>query len=68
MDTEHHQAFLNTTYRVLQSLIDIKINQVNEAFSILQNWAFITSWNPLPDILLLEVNQSRNWQLEQPIK
>jgi hypothetical protein len=69
MDIDHHQAFLNTTYRVLQSpFIDIKINQANDAFSMLQNWAFITAWNPLPDILSLEVNQSRNLQLEEDIK
>jgi hypothetical protein len=69
MDSEHHQAFLNTTYRVLQSpFIDIKINQANEAFGMLQNWAFITAWNPLPDILSSELNQSRNQELEQEIK
>jgi hypothetical protein len=69
MDIDHHQAFLNTTYRVLQSpFIDIKINQANDVFGMLQNWAFITAWNPLPDILSLEVNQRRNQQLEQDIK
>jgi len=69
MDIELHQAFLNTTYRVLQSpFIDIKINQANESYSMLQSWAFITAWNPLPDILSLEVNQRRNLQLEQDIK
>jgi hypothetical protein len=69
MDNEHHQAFLNTTYRVLQSpFIDIKINQTNAEFNKLKNWAFITAWNPLPDILSLEENQARNRHLAQDLK
>jgi hypothetical protein len=69
MDNEHHQAFLNTTYRVLQSpFIDIKINQTNAEFNKLKNWAFITAWNPLPDILSLEENQARNRYLAQDLK
>jgi hypothetical protein len=69
MDLEHHQAFLNTTYRVLQTpFIDIKINQVATKLSELGNWAFITAWNPLPDILSLEENQFRNYQLGEDIK
>lgn len=69
MDLELNQAFLNTTYRVLQSpFIDIKINQANAEFNNLQNWSFITAWNPSPEILSLEENQNRNKQLEQAIK
>jgi hypothetical protein len=69
MDLEYHQAFLNTTYRVLQSrLIDIKINELHPALNHLENWAFITAWNPLPDILSLEENQNRNENLEEDIK
>jgi hypothetical protein len=69
MNSELHQAFLNTTYRVLQApFIDIKINQANAEFDKLENWAFITAWNPSPDILSLEENQNRNKQLEQDIK
>jgi hypothetical protein len=69
MNSELHHAFLNTTYRVLQSpFIDIKINQANAEFDKLENWAFITAWNPSPDILSLEENQNRNKQLEQDIK
>jgi hypothetical protein len=64
MDLEHHQAFLNTNYRVLQNpFIDIKVNQANAEFSNLKNWAFITAWNPMPDILSLEENQARNQDL-----
>jgi hypothetical protein len=69
MNLELNQAFLNTTYRVLQSpIIDIKINQTTKEFDMLENWAFITAWNPSPDILSLEENQNRNKQLEQDIK
>ena len=69
MDLELNQAYLNTTYRVLQSpLIDIKINQTNTKLNKMENWAFITAWNPHPDILSLVENQSRNKQLEQDIK
>jgi hypothetical protein len=66
---EHHEAFLNTTYRVLQSpFVDIKISQSPVEFCKLENWAFITAWNPLPQILSLEENQIRNKQLEEDIK
>jgi hypothetical protein len=69
MNLEHHQAFLNTTYRVLQSpIIDIKINKANAGFHKLKNWTFITAWNPLPDILSLEENQARNRNLAQDVK
>ncbi|MBX9886536.1 MAG: DUF3293 domain-containing protein [Flavobacteriaceae bacterium] len=69
MNSELYQAFLNTTYRVLQSpFIDININQANAELSNLQNWAFITAWNPLPAILPLEENQVRNQQLQMNIE
>ncbi len=69
MNSELNQAYLNTTYRVLQSpIIDIKINQTNTELNKLANWAFITAWNPSPDILSLEENQNRNKQLEKDIK
>lgn len=69
MQKEHHQAFLNSTYRVLQlPIIDIKINQLNVELNHLESWAFITAWNPLPDILALNENQKRNQKLEEDIK
>ena len=69
MNSKLHQAFINTSYRVLQSRnIDIKINQTYTEFDKLENWAFITAWNPSPEILSLKENQSRNKQLEQDIK
>jgi hypothetical protein len=69
MHLEHHEAFLDTTYRVLQSpYVDIKISQSPVEFSELENWAFITAWNPLPQILSLEENKIRNKQLEEDIK
>jgi hypothetical protein len=68
MDKEHHQAFLNTTYRVLQSpSIDLKINKRQPALNHCKNWALITAWNPLPDILSLHENKDRNKGLEEDI-
>lgn len=69
MNIELNQAYLNTTYRVLQSpVIDIKINQNNTELNKLENWAFITAWNPHPEISYLIENQSRNKRLEKDIK
>lgn len=68
MDTQHHDAFKNTIYRVLQSpTFDIKIDQYQEESNKLENWAFITAWNPLPNILSLEENQNRNKKLQQDL-
>lgn len=68
MDIQHHDAFLNTIYRVLQTpTFDIKIDQYQEECNKFENWAFITAWNPLPDILSLEENQSRNKKLQQDL-
>lgn len=64
-----HQAFLNTTYKVVSNpVFNIKINEVVPEISELTNWAFITAWNPLPDILSIEENRVRNLDLEEDIK
>ncbi|WP_293892287.1 DUF3293 domain-containing protein [Flavobacterium sp.] len=62
-----HQAFLGTTYKVLNPTIDIKINTKITVLNHLNSWAFITAWNPLPEILTLEENKNRNNQLGQDI-
>lgn len=63
-----HQAFLSTTYKVLNPVIDIKINSKITALNHLNSWAFITAWNPLPEVLPLEANKDRSHQLAQDIK
>ena len=62
------QHFLNTNYLILKNDIfkdDIvlKIGEVVDLSSSLPNireWAFITAWNPLPEILSKEENKKRN--------
>jgi hypothetical protein len=36
-----------------------------EHLPLLKTWAFITSWNPLPDILSKAENEQRNEDLQQ---
>jgi hypothetical protein len=68
--TEIEQAFLETSYIVhLQSDIVLKIGEMTadlmEHLPLLKTWAFITSWNPLPDILSKAENEQRNEDLQQ---
>lgn len=61
-----HQAFLNTTFKVLSNPeIYIKIDSFFPELQYLNSWAFITAWNPLPDVLSLEQNIERNLKLEK---
>lgn len=65
---ETHNAFVNTTFKVLSNpnfdiYIDKKIPQIQN----LESWAFITAWNPSPEILKLEENKNRNQNLEEDI-
>ena len=65
---ELEAAFLKTNYTVLKNDIfkeEIvwKIGEKNELSSALPSlieWAFITAWNPLPEILSNEQNKQRN--------
>lgn len=66
---ETHQAFLETVYTVFNNPnFDIRINEIVDEKSSLDSWAFITAWNPLPKIELLEENRQRNKKLENDIK
>jgi hypothetical protein len=67
---EIEQAFLETSYIIhLQSDIVLKIGEVPadllEHLPLLKTWAFITAWNPLPDILSKAENEQRNEDLQQ---
>jgi hypothetical protein len=67
---EIEQAFLETNYIVhLQSDIVLKIGEMPadlmKHLRLLKNWAFITAWNPLPDILSKAENEQRNEDLQQ---
>ena len=67
---EIEQAFLETNYIVhLQSDIVLKIGEMPADLlghlRLLKTWAFITAWNPLPDILSKVENEQRNEHLQQ---
>lgn len=65
---ELEAAFLNTNYTVLKNdtfkeEIVLKIGEkidLSSALPSLIEWAFITAWNPLPEILSNEQNKQRN--------
>jgi hypothetical protein len=64
-----HQAFLNTTYKVISTpSFSIKINTIVPEAQHLNSWAFLTAWNPLPEILSDVENKKRNQQLEKDLK
>jgi hypothetical protein len=60
-------AFKSTNYIILKNdifpediILNIGIiNEINQV-STIKEWAFITAWNPLPEVLSLEENVLRN--------
>ena len=67
---EIEQAFLETQYIIhLQSEIVLKIGEMPsdllEHLPLIKTWAFITAWNPLPDILSKVENEQRNENLQR---
>jgi len=67
---EIEHAFIETQYIFhLQSEIVLKIGEIPadllEHLPLLQTWAFITAWNPLPDILSRAENDHRNAELQR---
>lgn len=71
------KAFLNTNYMVYatkhkQDDITIKIGSLNEALygaiPNLSTWAYLTAWNPLPQVLSLEQNRERNNDLKKMLE
>lgn len=65
---ETHQAFLETVYTVFNNPnFDIHINEIVKEKSSLASWAFITAWNPLPQIVSVEENKQRNKKLENDL-
>ncbi len=60
-----HQAFLDTRYVVhLNPDVTLRIGGSNSELLArlphLSSWAFVTAWNPLPEILTMEENIARN--------
>ena len=73
MDTAKMEiAFLETSYIILlEDKMVLKIGEIPERllsdFSQIRTWAFITAWNPLPDILSKSENDRRNSQLKDQL-
>ena len=69
-DNEIQQAFIETQYIINRKPeIVLKIGEIPadllEHLPLLETWAFITAWNPLPDILSIVKNERRNEDLQQ---
>ena len=63
-----HQAFFNTSFKVLgETEFIIKIDIIILEVQLFNSWAFITAWNPSPEILSPEENRNRNKNLENDI-
>ena len=63
------QAFLETSYIVqTESPVVLKIGEIPtqlfQNFPEIKTWAFITAWNPLPDVFSRDQNDFRNNQLK----
>lgn len=64
-----HQAFLNTTFRILGTpILDVRINEIIPELNYLNSWVILTAWNPLPKIFSEAENKRRNLELEEDIK
>lgn len=64
-----NHAFLNTIFRILgPPIMDVRINEIIPKFDYLNSWAFLTAWNPLPEILSEAENKHRNLELEEDIR
>lgn len=67
-------AYLNTTYRVYNPAIDIRIDKENHGLAAtLQQightqWAFLTAWNPFSKQLSAEENEARNQRLLDDVR
>jgi hypothetical protein len=70
---EIHQAFLETRYIVhLDKDVILRIGgeglELISRIPNLRSWAFLTAWNPLPDILSLSENQQRQARMEEALR
>ena len=71
-DDKIKHAFLETSYIVqLDNPIILKIGELPAdllaLFSLLETCAFVTAWNPLPDILSKAENEKRNEDLQRQL-
>jgi hypothetical protein len=68
------KVYLNTTYRVYEPAIEIRIDKENHglAATLLQightEWAYLTAWNTFSKQLTPEENEKRNQRLLEDLK
>jgi hypothetical protein len=68
------KAYLNTTYRVHEPAIDIRVDKENHGLAATLSqightqWAYITAWNPFSKQLTSEENDKRNQLLLDDLK
>lgn len=68
------KAYLNTTYRVYEPALAIRIDKENHGLAAALShightqWAYITAWNPYSKQLTSEVNDKRNQLLLDDLK
>jgi len=68
------KAYLNTSYRLYEPAIDIRIDKENHGLAATlsqighTNWAYLTAWNPFSKQLTPEENETRNQQLLDDLK
>jgi hypothetical protein len=72
--SEFETAFLETNYNIHfqdGETINLRIGEqplyLLNKLPHLETWAFVTAWNPLPDILTKEENDLRNSQLHEKL-
>ena len=70
---EIEQAFLETNYIVqLENEVVLKMGEIPtrliDDLPQIKTWAFITAWNPLPDILTRTQNDIRNNELRKQLE
>jgi len=69
---EIHRAFLETRYIVntggeVVLRIGDPVRELLLRLPHIRTWAFLTAWNPLPDILPLSENRERNARMERDL-
>jgi hypothetical protein len=69
------EAYLNTDYKVFLDdgkTVNLEIGKkpsvLLKHMTTLKCWAFITAWNPYPEVLSVEINRKRNAELEHILK
>ncbi len=74
IDQRLMDAYLQTTYRVQNPALEIRIGEANDALNLLlqkhqvKSWAFITAWNPGSTLLERQENNLRHQHLVEIVE